>query len=51
MLLAPALISKERPKPPLPLKLMNWFPVLRRIPARIVGMGFRPEHIRSPEAA
>lgn len=51
MLLAPALASRERPKPPLPLKLMNWFPVLRRIPARVIGMGFRPEHIRSPEAA
>jgi 2-polyprenyl-6-methoxyphenol hydroxylase-like FAD-dependent oxidoreductase len=51
MLLAPALASRARPKPPLPLKLMNWFPVLRRIPARVIGMGFRPEHIRSPEVA
>ena len=30
---------------PLPLKLLKFFPVLRRIPARIVGMGFRPEHV------
>src|SRR5262245_2853818 len=51
MLLAPALSSTERPRPPWPIKLMNWFPVLRRIPARVVGMGFRPEHIRSPESA
>ncbi|MFY9685903.1 MAG: FAD-dependent oxidoreductase [Pseudolabrys sp.] len=51
MLLAPALSSNERPKPPLPVKLMNWFPVLQRIPARVIGMGFRPEHIRSPDAA
>jgi len=51
MLLAPALSSNERPKPPLPVRLMNWFPVLRRIPARVIGMGLRPEHIRSPEAA
>jgi 2-polyprenyl-6-methoxyphenol hydroxylase-like FAD-dependent oxidoreductase len=36
-----------------PLKL-NWvfrllqkFPVLRRIPARVVGVGFRPEHVAS----
>lgn len=50
MLLAPALASSERPKPPWPVKLMNLFPVLQRIPARIIGMGFRPEHIRSPEA-
>jgi 2-polyprenyl-6-methoxyphenol hydroxylase-like FAD-dependent oxidoreductase len=34
---------------PLPLKLMNAFPVLRRIPARIVGVGFRPEHIRTTQ--
>src|SRR5262249_25304805 len=42
MLLAPALSSTERPRPPWPIKLMNWFPVLRRIPARVIGMGFRP---------
>jgi 2-polyprenyl-6-methoxyphenol hydroxylase-like FAD-dependent oxidoreductase len=48
MLLAPALSSTARPKPPWPVKLMNWFPALRRIPARVIGMGFRPEHIRSP---
>lgn len=34
--------------PPLPLRLLMRFPVLRRIPARLVGMGVRPEHI-SPE--
>jgi 2-polyprenyl-6-methoxyphenol hydroxylase-like FAD-dependent oxidoreductase len=31
---------------PLPLKLLRRFPVLRRIPARLIGMGFRPEHVR-----
>lgn len=30
---------------PLPLRLVNRFPVLRRLPARLVGMGFRPEHV------
>jgi 2-polyprenyl-6-methoxyphenol hydroxylase-like FAD-dependent oxidoreductase len=35
---------------PFPLRLFQLFPVLRRIPARIVGLGFRREHIRSPEA-
>jgi len=25
-------------------------PALRRIPARIIGMGPRPEHVRTPEA-
>jgi 2-polyprenyl-6-methoxyphenol hydroxylase-like FAD-dependent oxidoreductase len=32
---------------PLPLKLLQHFPVLRRIPARMLGLGFRPEHIQS----
>jgi 2-polyprenyl-6-methoxyphenol hydroxylase-like FAD-dependent oxidoreductase len=31
---------------PLPLWLLQHFPILRRIPARMVGMGFRPEHIQ-----
>jgi len=35
---------------PLPLRLLRNFPVFRRIPARLIGIGFRPEHIRSPEA-
>jgi 2-polyprenyl-6-methoxyphenol hydroxylase-like FAD-dependent oxidoreductase len=49
--LGPAL---ERKTPirrmPLPLKLLQQFPRLRRIPARIVGLGFRAEHIRTPAA-
>jgi 2-polyprenyl-6-methoxyphenol hydroxylase-like FAD-dependent oxidoreductase len=36
-------------KPPLFVKLLRAFPVLRRIPARILGLGVRPEHIRTPE--
>jgi 2-polyprenyl-6-methoxyphenol hydroxylase-like FAD-dependent oxidoreductase len=36
--------------PPWVLNLFNMFPVLRRIPARIVGMGFRPEHVRTKAA-
>jgi 2-polyprenyl-6-methoxyphenol hydroxylase-like FAD-dependent oxidoreductase len=37
-------------RPPLLVRLMRRFPVLRRIPARLVGMGVRPEHVRTPEA-
>jgi 2-polyprenyl-6-methoxyphenol hydroxylase-like FAD-dependent oxidoreductase len=37
-------------KLPLPLRLLQQFPVLRRIPARVVGMGFRPEHVHTPDA-
>ncbi len=36
-------------RPPLPLRLMDRFAFLRRIPARLLGLGFRPEHIRTPE--
>jgi 2-polyprenyl-6-methoxyphenol hydroxylase-like FAD-dependent oxidoreductase len=35
----------KNPRPPFPLRLFGRFPWLRRIPARIIGMGFRPEHI------
>jgi 2-polyprenyl-6-methoxyphenol hydroxylase-like FAD-dependent oxidoreductase len=44
------LALKRDPKPPLPVKLLNRFSFLRRIPARIIGIGFRPEHVRSPVA-
>jgi 2-polyprenyl-6-methoxyphenol hydroxylase-like FAD-dependent oxidoreductase len=30
------------------LKLMQRWPFLRRIPARVIGMGFRPEHVKTP---
>jgi 2-polyprenyl-6-methoxyphenol hydroxylase-like FAD-dependent oxidoreductase len=33
------------------LRLFNHLPWLRRIPARLVGMGFRPEHVRSAVAS
>jgi 2-polyprenyl-6-methoxyphenol hydroxylase-like FAD-dependent oxidoreductase len=35
---------------PWPVQLLNWSSWLRRIPARVVGMGFRPEHVRTAEA-
>ena len=31
---------------PWPLKLLERWPFLRRIPARVVGIGFRPEHVK-----
>jgi len=33
-----------------PIRLMQRFPLLRRIPARLIGMGFRPEHVRTRAA-
>jgi 2-polyprenyl-6-methoxyphenol hydroxylase-like FAD-dependent oxidoreductase len=38
-------------RPPLAARLLGRFPLLRRIPARMIGMGVRPEHVRSPPAA
>ncbi len=35
--------------PPLPVRLLRRWPVLRRIPARLIGLGFRPEHVATPE--
>jgi 2-polyprenyl-6-methoxyphenol hydroxylase-like FAD-dependent oxidoreductase len=37
-------------KPPLLIRLLARYPTLRRIPARLVGIGVRPEHVRSPAA-
>jgi 2-polyprenyl-6-methoxyphenol hydroxylase-like FAD-dependent oxidoreductase len=42
--------SERRPKPPLFFKLFDIFPVLRRLPARLLGVGIRPEHVRTTEA-
>jgi 2-polyprenyl-6-methoxyphenol hydroxylase-like FAD-dependent oxidoreductase len=34
---------------PWPLKLLRRWPILRRIPARLVGVGFRSEHVKTPD--
>ena len=34
---------------PLALRLMSRFAWLRRIPARLIGMGVRPEHVHTPD--
>ncbi|HEY6765563.1 MAG TPA: FAD-dependent oxidoreductase, partial [Candidatus Sulfotelmatobacter sp.] len=43
--------AQTRLEVPWPVKLLQSWPFLRRIPARAVGMGFRPEHIRTPNIA
>ena len=49
--LTPLVIRKAvLDKVPLPLRLFERLPFLRRIPARLVGLGVRREHIRSPDA-
>ena len=34
-----------------PIRCLQWFPVLRALPARLIGLGLRPEHIHSPVAS
>ena len=44
-----ALGTEKSLQAPLPLRLMSRFALLRRIPARLVGMGVRPEHVHTPD--
>ena len=37
-------------RPPLVVRLLNRFPLLRRIPGYFIGHGVRQEHVRSPKA-
>jgi 2-polyprenyl-6-methoxyphenol hydroxylase-like FAD-dependent oxidoreductase len=38
--------ATRAPRPPWPVRMLGRFPFLQRFPARAVGLGFRPEHIR-----
>jgi 2-polyprenyl-6-methoxyphenol hydroxylase-like FAD-dependent oxidoreductase len=49
-LIGRVLASRETPRLPLIFRLVGRFPVLRRIPARLIGIGIRPEHIRTAAA-
>jgi 2-polyprenyl-6-methoxyphenol hydroxylase-like FAD-dependent oxidoreductase len=47
-IVGPALTrTTERPKAPFFMKLLQW-PLLRRIPGRLLALGVRPEHIHAP---
>jgi 2-polyprenyl-6-methoxyphenol hydroxylase-like FAD-dependent oxidoreductase len=39
------LAMQAQPRAPFAVKLLNTYPWLRRFPARLIGMGFRPEHV------
>jgi 2-polyprenyl-6-methoxyphenol hydroxylase-like FAD-dependent oxidoreductase len=42
-------LDRDEPvQAPWPLRLFNRWPWLRRIPPRVIGVGVRPEHVRSP---
>src|SRR5690606_27783848 len=43
--------GRGRLRMPWLLRLFRLFPVLRRLPARLVGIGVRPEHIRTQRRA
>jgi 2-polyprenyl-6-methoxyphenol hydroxylase-like FAD-dependent oxidoreductase len=47
-IVGPLLASRTMPAPPWPARLLNRFPFLQRIPARMIGLGFRPEHVQTP---
>ena len=49
--IAEALDENARLTPPLAFRLLDRYPVLRRLPGRAIGLGIRPEHVRSLEAA
>jgi 2-polyprenyl-6-methoxyphenol hydroxylase-like FAD-dependent oxidoreductase len=46
-IIARVLVGTGPLKPPLAVRLLAKIPFLRRIPARIVGLGVRPEHVSS----
>ena len=46
----PVLSSERAIVAPWPVRLFNHLPWLRRIPARLIGIGFRPEHVQTAEA-
>jgi 2-polyprenyl-6-methoxyphenol hydroxylase-like FAD-dependent oxidoreductase len=48
-IISSVLALKTRPRAPAVVKLLNVFPILRRIPARLIGLGFRREHVHVPE--
>jgi 2-polyprenyl-6-methoxyphenol hydroxylase-like FAD-dependent oxidoreductase len=46
--IAPVLGASRPIRPPLAVRLLAQVPLLRRIPARLVGLGIRPEHVATP---
>ena len=45
----PVLASSQRLSPPRLVRFMTRFPALQRLPARMIGLGVRPEHVHSPD--
>lgn len=45
LVIRPVLHASRAVRPPLLVRLLAAIPLLRRIPARLIGVGFRPEHV------
>jgi 2-polyprenyl-6-methoxyphenol hydroxylase-like FAD-dependent oxidoreductase len=45
------LAGSAKISPPFAVRVLDKIPFLRRVPARLIGLGFRPEHISAPAAA
>ena len=43
------LTNGDRLSPPFAIRLLMLMPFLRRIPARMIGLGVRPEHVHTPD--
>ncbi|HWK34436.1 MAG TPA: FAD-dependent oxidoreductase, partial [Hyphomicrobium sp.] len=50
-IIKPVLRSTRPLQPPWIMRLIDRMPLLQRLPARVVGVGVRPEHVQSPEIA
>ncbi len=48
--LSRVLASEKLIEPPWPIRLLTWLPALRRLSARLIGIGLRPEHVQTPDA-
>jgi len=48
-IIGPALQSTRDPQPPWLFKWFDAFPILRRIPARLLALGIQPEHVQTPD--
>jgi 2-polyprenyl-6-methoxyphenol hydroxylase-like FAD-dependent oxidoreductase len=49
-IIRPAIDTQRRLSPPWPVRFFQRCPMLRRVPAHVIGIGFRPEHVKTPDA-
>jgi hypothetical protein len=48
--LSPLLAGRAPATPPLALRVLRRYPRLQAVPARLIGIGVLPEHVRTPAA-